>query len=75
MTSWQHIERVTVRRVGTSFIGEGRTHAHFAVGEMSDTPEAAMESAAKALLKVLAPMIERARKTAPPKPDDFEDLL
>lgn len=54
--TWQFVERVNVRRLpGGSFIGEGRTHATFAVGDICKTPDAALQSAANALTALLAP--------------------
>lgn len=54
--TWQFVERASVRRLpGGGFIGEGRTHATFAVGEITDTPEAALHSAAAALTAIVAP--------------------
>lgn len=49
-------ERILVRRVGNSFIGEARHHAIFVVGEMRETPSEALESASEAMEKRLAPM-------------------
>ena len=71
---FQFVERITVRRVGTSWLGEARTHAHFAVGEVLSSPAAALESAAKAMDAEMRPKWEawQARHAAT---DDFEDLL
>ena len=77
---WRYVERVTVRHVGDSFIGEARTHADFAVGEILDTPAAALESAAKAMAALYKPKVDAQRaKQAATQParqaDDWEDLL
>lgn len=69
MTDWRFIERVNVRRLGSSFIGEARFHAHFAVGDICTDPAEAMESARAKLDAELRPKHERWSK------DDFEDLL
>lgn len=54
--TWPLVERVTVRKLpGGSFIGEARTHAHFAVGEITADPVTAMHSAAAALDAELRP--------------------
>lgn len=73
---WRFVERVTVRNLHTGFIGEARTHANWAVGEIKDNPTEALESAAEALACQLALL---AAKRPQPKPathsDDWEDLL
>lgn len=76
MTNWQLVERVTVRKVGKSFIGEARTHAHFATGEILNDPVAAMDSAAAALEAELRPLWEaRQAANTPTAQLDFEDIL
>lgn len=65
--SWDFVDRVTVRRVGNSFIGEARKGPHHATGDMMSNPVAAMNGAANSLDAKLRPIWE-AR-------DDFEDLL
>lgn len=76
MDHWRFVKMVTVRNLHTSFIGEARNGAHFSVGEIKDTPAEALESAALALFRDLAPLIEKRKKAEPPPPsDDWEDLL
>ena len=77
MTNWRFVERVTVRKVGALFIGEARTHVHFATGEILSDPLSAMESAAAALDAQLRPLWE-ARQAAvylDGDVDQFEDIL
>lgn len=75
--TWALVDRVTVRRVGNSFIGEARTHANFATGEILSDPVAAMNSAAAALDAILRPMWEarQARSSSQAAADEFEGML
>ena len=74
--TWPLVERVTVRKLsGGSFIGEARTHASFATGEIKRDPVAAMESAEAALDAQLRPKYEAWNKRSLPASDEFEDLL
>lgn len=76
MEHWRYVERVTVRHTAGSFVGEARTHAHFVVGEISDCPIAALESAAKAMAAHYQPKVDAWRaKQAVATSDDWEDLL
>lgn len=76
MDHWRFVKLATVRNLHTSFIAEARNGAHFSVGEIKDTPAEALESAAMALHRELAPLIEKRQKVEPPPTtDDWEDLL
>jgi len=77
MEHWRFVERVIVRRVGQSWIGEARTHANFAVGEILPTPAEAQESAARAMDAQLRPIWEarQAEKAKGALTTMFEDLL
>lgn len=66
-------ERILVKRVGSSFIGEARHHAHFIMGEMCKTPEDALNSAADAMDKRFQSMGWASAPISSP-PDD-EELL
>lgn len=66
-------ERILIKRIGNSFIGEARHHAHFMMGEMRKSPEDALRSAADAMDEYFEPM-RRAAMLASSPPDD-EELL
>ena len=71
--TWALVDRVTVRKLpGGSFIGEARTHATFATGEILSDPVDAMNSAAAALDVILRPKWERHQQA---EADEFEDML
>lgn len=82
MDHWRFVERVAVRRAGNAWVGEARTHANFAVGEILPTPAEALESAARAMDAQLRPIYEarQAEKASAEKAKAapatmFEDLL
>ena len=78
MEHWRFVERVIVRRVGQSWIGEARNGAaNPAVGEILPTPAEAQESAARAMDAQLRPIWEarQAEKAKAAPTTMFEDLL
>lgn len=80
MDPWRFVDRVTVRRLGTAWIGEARTHGEFAVGDILASPDAAAESAARALDAQLRPVwgsrqTNATKDSGIPVSSMFEDLL
>lgn len=75
MDNWRFVDRVSVRRVGTDWIGEARTHAQFAVGQISKCPQTAADSAATAMDALMRPRWEAHQAKLKAKADMFEDLL